>query len=496
MSEAMKKQIFCTFMISHTELAIDVRAVQEVVNYPEQIIKMPLSPSFLIGVFNLRNMIIPIVNLKSILKAQECDVNSGQKIAIVEFEGARVGLIFDSTHEIIRLDQETLADFHYSSKESKHVISGALKLDEGRRIIQVLNHSELFKIDNIPQILEQQAGGKQFNGRMGGRHQNLSKCITFSVAELKMCFEIAAIREIIRVPEISESLVQNKLCVGNVNLRGRTITVVDLAMLLGSRVERSEITEESRIIIFKVDKEYFGLLVDKVMSINTFAKDDVMSIPLIGNERAQMFTGCVTLGECGDVFLINDQGILTHHELRDISQGHARIYRQAEDQVDDNARKSEKKSYITFKLEHLFGIPIKDMREIIDYPKAVMAAPGAPNFVKGVCKLRGQLVTIIDTRVFYDMPKHDEGSAQKKVLIFDLNTERFGLVVDSLESILTVDSKTTHKVPSLLVQQVKDQFDQDINEVLTIDKNDAWNDVLFVLNISAICSRLTKSIAA
>lgn len=496
MDEGFKNQIFCTFMISQTELAIDVRAVQEVVNYPEQIIKMPLSPSFLIGVFNLRNMIIPIVNLKSILKAQDCEVNSAQKIAIVEFEGARVGLIFDSTHEIIRLDQETFANFHYSSKETKHVISGALKLDEGRRIIQVLNHSELFKIDNIPQIIERQGGGVQSNGRINGRHRDLSKCITFSVAQLNMCFEIAAIREIIRVPEISETLVQNKLCVGNVNLRGRTIAVVDFAMLLGSRKERSEINEESRIIIFKVDAEYFGLLVDKVMSINSFAKDDVMPIPLIGNERAQMFTGCVTLGESVDVFLINDQAILTHDELRDISQGHARIYRHAEDQVDINTRKVEKKSYITFRLEHLFGIPIKDMREIIDYPKAIMSAPGAPKFVKGVCKLRDGLVTIIDTRQFYEMPKGDEANTQNKVLIFDLNAERFGLVVDSLQSILTVDNKTTHKVPSLLVQQVKDQFDQDISEVLTIDQNDAWNDVLFVLNINAICTRLTKTIAA
>lgn len=55
-----------SFFLGDIELAINVKAIQEVVNYPDTITLMPLSPHFLVGVFNLRGLIVPIVNLKKI----------------------------------------------------------------------------------------------------------------------------------------------------------------------------------------------------------------------------------------------------------------------------------------------------------------------------------------------------------------------------------------------------------------------------------------------
>ena len=148
--------IYTSFHLDKTEMAIDVKSVQEVVNFPERIIPMPLAPDFLLGVFNLRGMIIPIVNLKALLKYPDVEVNSSQKVAIVEIESAKVGLVFDSTSEILRVPEEHISYFGYVSEKSHKIIRGGIKLDNGDRILQIIDTEALITIENIPQILQQQ----------------------------------------------------------------------------------------------------------------------------------------------------------------------------------------------------------------------------------------------------------------------------------------------------------------------------------------------------
>src|SRR5690606_7629245 len=147
----------------------------------------------------------------------------------------------------------------------------------------------------------------------------------------------------------------------------------------------------------------------------------------------------------------------------------------------------------------LFGVSIADVREIINYTKDIKPAPGSPKFVKGIMNLRGRIITVIDTRALYQMPTSEGEASKLKIMIFENEGERFGLVVDSLESILTVSEANKQNVPSLLVKQVKDNFGNDIKEILTFGAEgaeDNWEDVLFVLNMLPIAARLKHAVAA
>jgi purine-binding chemotaxis protein CheW len=119
-----------------------------------------------------------------------------------------------------------------------------------------------------------------------------------------------------------------------------------------------------------------------------------------------------------------------------------------------------------------------------------------PSFVKGILNLRGRLITIIDTRLLYMMNPANTGTQNLKILIFDSGEERFGLIVDSVESILTVDEDKKMKVPSLMVQKVQDQFENDIKEIITFQQGEDKEGVLIILNMEPVTSRVKKSIAA
>lgn len=494
----MKKvagNIYTSFHIDKTEIAIPVKSVQEVVNLPDRIIPMPLAPAFLLGVFNLRGMIIPIINLKSLLKYSDDTINPSQKVAIVEIEGARVGLVFDSTSEILRVRDEDINEFGFVSENSHKVISGAIKLDGGNRILQILDSPALIKIENVPQILDKQKVGSAHtkNTRLDQR----SKCISFYVQNIRMAFEIATIHEIVKVPEIKPSSIQSDIFLGIINLRGRTIPVVSFAKVLKMKTNTEEVKEESdqRIIILKIEKELIGLMVDSVDCINSYYEDEKMTVPLLSKDRISMFQGCLNIPNEGEIFLLDHGHVLSGAEILEVTEGHSKIYQNTE--MVNTLKKIDRESYISFRLDHLFGISIKDIKEIINYTDDILNAPGMPAHVLGMLNLRSNLVTIIDTRNLYQMngAGSTERTSDTKVLIFEKDGERFGLVVDSLESILTIDQDKKFKVPSLVTQKIQSQFQNDIKEIVSVAVGEKES-ALIILNIESVSGRIRSAKAA
>lgn len=481
--------IFASFNIGKMEVALNVKSVQEVVNYPANIIKMPLAPDFLVGVFNLRGLIIPVINLKDLLSLEERNIDPLQKVAIVDFEGAKIGMLFDSTNEILRVKNEQIDHFNYVDEKSHGVVAGALRLDHGERIIQVLNPSALFNIENIPQILGQQQ--KRLIEKSHAYQEGKKKCISFSVKGIKLGFEIAGINEIIKVTAIEASAITDELCLGIINIRGQIVPVIDTALLLGVPPSSLESIHEKRIVVLKLEKEMFGLLVDGVENIIPFQTEAIMAIPLLNKKRAEMFTGCILDQDQKEIFLLNHTHMLSNQEVNAITLGHSKFYQsEVKTQVEQERRNCN--SYISFKLDQMFAVSIHDVREIISNTDEIIAAPGATSVIKGILNLRGRLVTIINTRSLYQLP--DDNSSDSKILIFDQGAERFGFIVDSIDSIVTVDEEKKRKVPSLMVQNVKEKFSNDIKEIVTINQNEKES-VMIILNIEPVIARI-KGLAA
>lgn len=492
--EQKKHEIYSSFYLDNSEVAISVKAVQEVVNYPERIIPMPLAPDFLVGVFNLRGMIIPVINLKRLLKFEKFGIEPTHKIAIVEHAGARVGLIFDKTSEILRVKANEVNQFTYADERSHKVVSGAIKLENGNRIFQIIDPFMLVTIENIPQILDQQKNIS--TGKEHSKIQNRKKCISFTVNQMNMAFDISGIHEIVKVPKLQKAVSDNDSVMGVINVRGQVLPVINFAKLLKVNASESlESSEDSRIIILKLEKELFGLMVDSVDSIKSYAGEDIIGIPLLSKERAEMFIGCISFPHEAEIFILNHLTVLNNREVLEITQGHSKMYSTEHQHVETKKEKISKQSYISFRLEHLFGVSINDIKEIINYSDEVLQAPGLPKFVKGMLNLRGKLVMIIDTKALFKMKAKEELSPDAKILIFERGQDMFGLIVDSVESILTVDTEKNLRMPDLLVQQVKDQFQNDIKEIIAVPNGDKKDVAMIILNMEPVTTRI-KNLAA
>ncbi|GAB3626780.1 Chemotaxis protein CheW [Pandoraea terrae] len=501
-------ELYGSFHLGQTELALPVSSLQEVVNYPARVTPVPLAPSFLLGLFNLRGTLIPIVNLKPLLGIADAGVRATEKIAIVDHGGVRVGLLFDTTGEILRIRPSQKTDFVYGegspdAARPAPVIAGAIKLANGDRILQILSPSALVRIENMPHLLARQAETAPQHRRsvQGQRLQ----CVSFRVAHARLALSMSAIQEIIRKPELQNSAFGSEFCIGMLNLRGIIVPVIDFARFLDMTATPPDAAvagtaaDERRVLIVKQEDVHFGLLVDAVDSIVTYHAEELLAIPSFSRRHAGLFAGCIAREGGADIILLNPNELFTHDQVLSLTQGHRDLYRNAAGVATPGrrgkgARSGARQAYIAFRLDYLLGVRIDQLREIIHFSPDIIRAPGAPSFVRGMLNLRKQLVTIVDLRAIYGMkPYADEAHA--RILIIERGQEKFGLVVDAVENIVTIDEADKLPVPAVLIGQAGNDLRLDMREAVEIPSQDGAPKTLMLLDLAPLTERIGHALA-
>ncbi len=491
-------ELFGSFILGADEFALPASCFREVVNYPDKVKALPLSPRFLEGIFTLRGSVIPVVNLGRVFDPDARSAQPTDKIAILDYQGVLVGMLFDATGEILRVRPEQRSTVSYADGEKRGVVSGAILLDQGTRLVQVLDPDALIRIENVPQVLALQCADKLTQRRHGERRQ----CVSFHAGASSFAFEMRAIQEIIRVPELQASVLNSALCLGRINFRGSPVAVVDFATLLNAGSGQPHSADpDQRIIVARIDDATIGFLVDSVDNIVNFYAEEVMPIPMLSKARAGMFAGCLSKPELGEIFLLDHQQVLSSNEIQEMRSGHARLYPKDEALVAGNeareARRSQRKVYITFTLENRYAVEIKQVREIIDLNAGdITRPPGLPSFMRGMLNLRQQMVTVIDLRGLYGMaPLAD--TSQAKILVVDRGEDCYGLVVDAVENIMTIEDSKRFGAPKMM-RNPDAQGDPraEMDEVINIEGPNDTRQTLSVFECNRLLERLTREIPA
>ena len=108
--------------------------------------------------------------------------------------------------------------------------------------------------------------------------QNRSFLIsTFYLGDTLLGIDTLRVQEIIRVIDVTKVHQAPDYIIGVLNLRGRIVTIVDLARKLS--LPGQELTAESRIIIVDWNSEYMGLLVSAVSDVVTANRDGIVPPP-------------------------------------------------------------------------------------------------------------------------------------------------------------------------------------------------------------------------
>jgi purine-binding chemotaxis protein CheW len=95
----------------------------------------------------------------------------------------------------------------------------------------------------------------------------------FVLAHERYALPLAAIREILKPPPVTEVPRAPRDVLGVVSVRGRVITVLDLRRRL--RMAESPVTKATRVLLLEQGDEVVGMLVDRVLSVFRMRSDEI-----------------------------------------------------------------------------------------------------------------------------------------------------------------------------------------------------------------------------
>ncbi|MDX2319282.1 MAG: chemotaxis protein CheW [Moritella sp.] len=114
----------------------------------------------------------------------------------------------------------------------------------------------------------------------------------------------------------------------------------------------------------------------------------------------------------------------------------------------ENVAEDEVLQWVTFKLENeIYGINVMQVQEVLRYTE-IAPVPGAPDYVIGIINLRGNVVTVIDTRVRFGlMPS--EVSENSRIVIIEAEKQVIGILVDGVAEVVYLRSSEIDMAPNV-----------------------------------------------
>lgn len=144
--------------------------------------------------------------------------------------------------------------------------------------------------------------------------------------------------------------------------------------------------------------------------------------------------------------------------------------------------------WVTFQLDQeTYGINVMQVQEVLRHSE-IAPVPGAPDYVLGIINLRGNVVTVIDTRTRFGLPA-TEVSESTRVVIIEADQQVIGILVDSVAEVVYLRSSDIDSAPNIgteesarFIQGVSNREGEllilvDLNKLLT---DEEWDEVAHI----------------
>ena len=272
---------FVTFFAGNEVFAVDMEPVQEIIRVPE-VVRVPLAPSTLEGLANLRGKVLPIVSLRRIFGFEEREYDESTRAVVIDL-GQPMGFVVDRVASVVGVEPEKIEDVEsIRSTVNTELLSGLLKDVGGHKMIMVLDFAKLIanEFSSLSQAVNQDhvssAGSKQ-ESEVDVISDEL-QLVSFAVAGQEYAISIDDVQEIVQIPEHIVHVPHSQSHVlGVMTLRNRLLPLVSLRRMFG--LPQQDDNEHSRIVVVALGDVSVGVVMDSVNEVLRVAKVHVDTMP-------------------------------------------------------------------------------------------------------------------------------------------------------------------------------------------------------------------------
>jgi purine-binding chemotaxis protein CheW len=116
--------------------------------------------------------------------------------------------------------------------------------------------------------------------------------------------------------------------------------------------------------------------------------------------------------------------------------------------ANENVDNDEVLQWVTFKLDsETYGINVMQVQEVLRYSE-IAPVPGAPTYVLGIINLRGNVVTVIDTRQRFGLNPADI-TDNTRIVIIEAEKQVIGILVDSVAEVVYLKASEIDEAPNV-----------------------------------------------
>ncbi len=141
--------------------------------------------------------------------------------------------------------------------------------------------------------------------------------------------------------------------------------------------------------------------------------------------------------------------------------------------------------WVTFRLDgETYGINVMQVQEVLRMTE-IAPVPGAPDYVIGIINLRGNVVTVIETRKRFGlMPTEADDST--RIVIIESDNNIVGILVDSVAEVVNLRGSQIETAPNVGNEEsskyIQGVFSREEDILILVDLNkflsdDEWSDV-------------------
>jgi len=132
------------FVIGEEEFSVPILSIQEIIK-PIDWTRVPRTPEYVLGVFNLRGTVIPLIDLRLKFGLRSEKMTENSRFMVMKNETETAGFVIDRLTEAIRLKKHEIGPAPETAMQEKTMIEGVGKQND--KILTILKVDKLLARD-------------------------------------------------------------------------------------------------------------------------------------------------------------------------------------------------------------------------------------------------------------------------------------------------------------------------------------------------------------
>ena len=135
------------FIVGEEEFAVPILSIQEIIK-PIEWTSVPFTPDYVLGVFNLRGNVLPLVDLRVKFSSSANDIDENTRFIVMKIKNEDVAFIIDRLTSALRVKKKNILPPPDTYNNEDDIIDGVGRMEDGR-IVTILKVDNLIKREDI-----------------------------------------------------------------------------------------------------------------------------------------------------------------------------------------------------------------------------------------------------------------------------------------------------------------------------------------------------------